>query len=87
VRLERVDEGADAQGGTLAIPARVSIPAHNARALLLTPESILSPGRYQVVLNMDSSVVVRSLSGTPLVPGNLEADERLVTRFSVAADR
>jgi hypothetical protein len=36
---------------------------------------------------MDSSVVVRSLSGTPLVPGNLEADERLVTRFSVAADR
>jgi hypothetical protein len=53
-------------------------------AMLLTPESILSRGRYQVVLNMDSSLAVRSLSGTPLVPGNLEADERLVTRFSVA---
>jgi len=87
VRLERIDEGADAQSGALAIPARVSIPAHNARALLVTPESPLSPGRYQVVLNMDSGVVVRSLSGTPLVPENLEAGERVVTRFSVAAGR
>jgi hypothetical protein len=86
VRLERIDEAADAQNGKLVIPVTVSIPAHNARALLVTPESILSPGRYQVVLTMDPSAALRSLSGALLFAAAPEIGERVVTRFSVAAD-
>lgn len=85
VRLERIDEAADAQNGKLAIPVRVSIPAHNARALLVTPESTLPPGRYQVVLNLDSTVAVHSQSGALLYDGAPEIGDRLVTSFSVAA--
>jgi hypothetical protein len=85
VRLERIDESAEAQGGRLVIPVGVSIPAHNARALLVTPESALAPGQYQVVLNMDQSAALRSQSGAPLYDGAPEIGERLVTRFSVAA--
>jgi hypothetical protein len=86
VRLERISEAADAQSGRLAIPVSVSIPAHNARALLVVPESALLPGRYEVVLNMDSSVAVRSQSGALLFAGAPERGERLVTSFSVAAN-
>jgi hypothetical protein len=86
VRLERINETADAQGATLAIPVSVSIPAHNARALLVTPESALSPGQYRVVLNLDSSAALRSQSGAPLAAGAPETGERLVTSFSVSAD-
>jgi hypothetical protein len=86
VRLQRINETDDAQSGMLAIPVSVSIPAHNARALLVTPESTLLPGRYQVVLNLDSSAAVRSQSGTPLYGGDPEVGERLVSSFSVAAD-
>ena len=85
LRLERIDE-ADAQTGKLAIPVRVSIPAHNARALLLTPQSILPPGRYQVVVNMDPSAALRSQSGALLLAGAPGMGERLVTSFSVAAN-
>jgi hypothetical protein len=85
VRLERIDEAADAQKGTLAMPVSVSIPAHNARALLVTPELILPPGRYQVLLNLDSSAALRSQSGALLNAGAPEIVERLVTQFSVAA--
>jgi hypothetical protein len=83
LHLERINDAADAPGETLAIPVSVTIPSHNARALLMTPQSTLSPGRYQVVPNMDSSAMIRSQSGALLYAG---AGERLVTRFSVAAE-
>jgi hypothetical protein len=86
VRLQRINEADDAQSGTLALPVSVSIPAHNARALLVTPESTLLPGRYQVVLSLDPSAAVRSQSGAPLYGGAPEIGERLVSSFSVAAD-
>lgn len=82
VRLERIDK---AEGGTLLMPVSVSIPAHNARALLVTPVTSLSPGQYQVVLNMNSSVAIRSLSGVPLDAAAPEIGELRVTQFSVAA--
>jgi hypothetical protein len=85
VRLERIIESAEAENGRLAIPVRVSVPAHNARALLVTPESALAPGQYQVVLSLDQSAALRSQSGTPLYDGAPEIGERLVTRFRVAA--
>jgi hypothetical protein len=87
VRLERINAEANAQSGSLAVPVSVSIPAHNARALLLTPQSTLPPGSYQVVLDMDPSVAVHSQSGAPLGPGSVAVGERLVTRFSVAGGR
>jgi hypothetical protein len=83
VRLERITEVDDGQSGTLVIPVSVSIPAHNARALLVTPGSTLPPGQYQVVLDMDSSAAVRSQSGAPLYAGTAEIGERLVTKFTV----
>jgi hypothetical protein len=84
VRLERISEANDTQGGTLAIPATVSVPAHNAHALLVTPESTLSPGRYRVVIQ-DSGAVLRSQSGAPLHAGAPETNERVLTHFSVEA--
>jgi hypothetical protein len=85
VRLERIDDDRDAQIA-IAVPTSVSIPSHNARALILTPASALLPGQYQVVLNLDSAVAVRSLSGASLsVPAPNDPRERIATRFSVAA--
>jgi hypothetical protein len=84
VRLQRISEAADSQNETPAIPVSVSIPAHNARTLLVVPESTLPPGRYQVVLNTDSSAAVRSQSGAQIYAGAPEIGERLVTSFSVA---
>ena len=86
IHIQKDGDGAPASG-TLAIPVSVSMPAHNARALLVTPQSTLPPGPYQAVLNMDPSVAVHSQSGAPLGPGTVEVGERLVTRFSVAAGR
>jgi hypothetical protein len=86
VRLERINDDPDAQIATIAVPTSISIPSHNARALILTPASALRPGQYQVVLDMDSTVAVRSLSGASLSePASNEPRERIATRFSVAA--
>ena len=85
VRLERITEADDGQSGTLVIPVSVAIPSHNARALLVTPGSTLPPGQYQVVLDMDSSAVVRSQSGALLDAAAAEVGERLVTKFTVEA--
>jgi hypothetical protein len=86
VRLERIDDDPDAQIATIAVPTSVSIPSHNARALILTPASALLPGQYQVILDMDSTIAVRSLSGaslSDLAPN--DPRQRIATRFSVAA--
>jgi hypothetical protein len=83
LRLERIDDATGAPSEKLIVPVSVTIPAHNARALLMTPESTLSPGRYQVTLSADSSAMIRSQSGAPL---SADVGERLVTRFSIAAD-
>jgi hypothetical protein len=86
VRLERIDDDPDAQIATIVVPTNVSIPSHNARALIVTPASVLLPGRYQVVLDMKSAVAVRALSGASLsVPAPDNPRERIATRFSVAA--
>jgi hypothetical protein len=86
VRLERIDDDPDAQIATIAVPTSVSIPGHNARALILTPASALPPGQYQVVLDVDSAIAVRSLNGASLsVPAPNDSRERIATRFSIAA--
>jgi hypothetical protein len=86
VRLERIDDDADAPiATTITVPTSVSIPAHNARALILTPAAALPPGQYQVVLSMDAGVTVRSQSGASLSDSTPnDQRERIATRFSVA---
>jgi hypothetical protein len=85
VRLERIDDNADAPiATTITVPTSVSIPAHNARALILTPAAALPAGQYQVVLSMDSVFALRSLSGASLsVSPTNDRLERIATRFSV----
>jgi hypothetical protein len=82
VRLERIDEDGDHNATIIA--AALSIPANNARALLLTPVSALPPGRYQIVL--DAASALTSLSGALLEPASETGSERILTRFSVAPD-
>jgi hypothetical protein len=88
VRLERIDDNADATIAaiaTITVPTSVSIPTHNARALILTPAAALPAGQYQVVMSLDSGVAVRSQSGASLsVSPHNDQRERIATRFSVA---
>jgi hypothetical protein len=79
VRLEQVDD-------LQTVATMLSVPAGNARALLLTPSSELPPGRDQVVLEAAAGRDVRSLSGSSLTsPAPEVTGERIVTRFSVVA--
>jgi hypothetical protein len=90
--LERIadDAGSQAvatpQAVPTPIPATVSMPAGNARALLLTPISALTPGNYQVVLNPAAGTELGSIGGAALsAPAPSAGGERVVTQFSVAA--
>jgi methionine-rich copper-binding protein CopC len=86
VRLERVDDTADAAGTMSTVPTVMSIPEGNARALILTPSSALAPGHYQVVLEAAIGSDLRSLLGSALsAPAPDSSGVRIVTRFSVAS--
>ena len=89
VRLERIDDNVDSPiATTITVPTSVSIPAHNPRALILTPAAALPAGQYQVVMSMDSGFAVRSLSGASLSDSRPNGHrEHIATRFSVAAER
>ena len=84
--LERIEEDAAPRTAAAPIPATVSMPAGNARALLVTPSSALAPGSYQVVLNPAAGAELASVGGAALgAPAPGINGERVVTRFSVAA--
>jgi hypothetical protein len=86
VLLERVEDDAAPQAASTPIPATVSMPAGNARALLVTPSSALTPGNYQVVLNPAAGAELTSIGGAALsAPAPGVNGERVVTQFSVAA--
>jgi hypothetical protein len=89
VRLERIDDDVDSPiATTITVPTSVSTPAHNPRALILTPAAALPAGQYQVVMSMDSGFAVRSLSGASLSDSRHNGHrEHIATRFSVAAER
>jgi hypothetical protein len=62
------------------------MPAGNARALLVTPSSALTPGNYQVVMNAAGGAELASIGGATLsAPAPGVNGERVLTRFSVAA--
>jgi hypothetical protein len=84
VLLERIEDAAAPQAA--AIPATVAMPAGNARALLVTPSSALTPGNYQVVVNPAGGAELASIGGVTLsAPAPGVNGERVLTRFSVAA--
>ena len=86
VLLERLEEDAVPQAAATPIPATVSMPAGNARALLVTPSSALTPGNYQVVMNPAAGAGLASIGGATLgAPAPAVNGERVLTRFSVAA--
>lgn len=82
VRLERINEASNEENEVILMTP--SIPTGNARALLLTPANPLSPGRYQVVLNLDAGAAVRAQSGAPLYARTADLAGQIVTHFSVA---
>ena len=86
VLLERIEEDAASQEAATPIPVTVSMPADNARALLVTPLSALTPGNYQVVMNPAAGSGLASIDGASLgAPAPGVNGERVFTRFNVAA--
>jgi hypothetical protein len=86
VLLERIEDDAAPQAAATPIPATVSMPACNGRALLVTPSSALTPGNYQVVMNPAGGAELASIGGATLsAPAPGVNGERVLTRFSVAA--
>jgi hypothetical protein len=86
VRLERFEDHAGSQAVATIMPAKVSMPAGNARALMVTPLSALMPGSYRVVLDSTAGAEVGSIGGSSLTaPARSIGGGRVVTRFSVAS--
>ena len=86
VLLERMEDDPAPQAAATPIPATVSMPAGNARALLVTPSSVLTPGNYEVVMNPAGGAELASIAGATLsTPAPDVNGERVLTRFSVAA--
>ena len=85
VRLERVDPVPESSGSMTTVPTVMSVTPGNARALILTPSSALSPGNYQVVLESSVGSDLRSQLGAALsAPAPQSSGLRVVARFSVA---
>ena len=86
VLIERIEDDAAPQAAATPIPATASMPAGNARALLVTPSSALTPGNYQVVTNPAGGAELASIGGATLSAPTPGVDgKRVLTRFSVAA--
>jgi hypothetical protein len=69
VQLERVTTVPGATAAT-AVPVRLSVPADNARALLVTPRAPLPSGRYHLFLDDGSASGLFDISGARLRPPN-----------------
>ncbi|MBS0614703.1 MAG: hypothetical protein JSS24_16160, partial [Proteobacteria bacterium] len=75
--IERIDAA-----GAQPVSARLSSPALNPRALLLTPAAPLTTGRYRVWLRTAPGLQLADLSAQPLaLPTG--GEERLIVRFEV----
>ena len=85
VRLERID-GPPGTPGTTTVATRLSIPAGDPRALMVTPLQRLSPGNYQLVLSGQAGIELGALDGSRLAaPAPDALGDRVIDRFSVAA--
>jgi methionine-rich copper-binding protein CopC len=82
IRLERFDPG-DPGAPAMVVPAAVSVPPANTRALLVTPAAPLAQGHYRLVIADPYGVGLADLDGRLLAsaPGTND----VVTRFTVGS--
>lgn len=78
LRIERLDAA-----GARPVPARLSSPALNPRALLLTPAAPLAAGQYRVWLRTAPGLQLSDLSAQPLALPTGGGEEWLIVRFEV----
>jgi hypothetical protein len=85
VRIERRGEDADAPA-VEDVPARITIPAANPRALLITPRRTLRAGHYRVVLRGGVGASLSAISGEALgaaTPGGASPSDTVATEFDL----
>jgi hypothetical protein len=84
LQLQRIDGAATAV--PMAVALEPSMPAANARALLLTPRSPLTAGHYRLLLSGQGGSGLSARDGTPMPAPAADANgDRIITRFTVAA--
>jgi hypothetical protein len=84
VRLERMD-GAGETAAITTVAIEPSVPAANPRALLLTPRTTLTAGRYRIVLSGQSGAALSSVDGEVMTAAPTEANgDRIISQFTVA---
>jgi hypothetical protein len=87
VRIEKLPDGAP-QSATEVIPARVTVPSANQRALLVWPSRLLTTGRYRVVMDTASPVTFMDILGQSISVGTRnDAGETVLTTFEVEASQ
>jgi hypothetical protein len=69
---------------TEIIPARISVPNSNLRALMIWPAHALADGHYRVVINAGSSSRFSDIAGQSLVLGMPdELGDSVISTFDV----
>jgi hypothetical protein len=87
VRIEKLPDGAP-QSATEVIPARVTVPSANQRALLVWPSRLLTTGRYRFVMDTASPVTFMDILGQSISVGTRnDAGETVLTTFEVEASQ
>ncbi len=85
VRIEKLPDGAP-QSATEVIPARITVPSTNQRALLVWPSRLLTTGRYRVVMDTASPLTFMDILGQSISVGRRnDAGDTVLTTFEVAA--
>lgn len=83
VRLERIGGSGETEVGT-PVPADISVPTANTRALVLKPHQPLTDGRYRVLLDDRNGVGLSDLGGRRLPAARAnEFGERVAAVFEV----
>ncbi|HEX3395211.1 MAG TPA: hypothetical protein VHS76_00840 [Steroidobacteraceae bacterium] len=83
LRIEKLSAGA-APTVTEIIPARISVPNGNLRALMIWPALPLADGHYRVVIDAGSSAIFSDIAGQSLALGTPdELGDAVISTFDV----
>ncbi len=87
LRLERVAATGEAGSSELVL-AKLSLPAPNPHALLLTPLSPLQPGHYRVLAHTAPGLELADINSRPLTLNSSGVgDDPVILEFDVAGDQ
>ena len=84
LHIEKLAAGGGAPAMTEQLPVRISVAGANLRALMVWPARPLSPGRYRVVIDANSSPLFSDIAGQTIAlaaPG--EQGEQVISTFDV----